>query len=181
MLTKDDIVKGNRIAAVLGGYVSGSVIIDPDEANDFDIFMGRSAFYAHGSTKPHAFHLTTWKTGGGLEQTLFVDTWDDRSEYYQSNNTDNALYCTYRSECGKYNLIVVEDDFVLAFKISANIMEAHPESYRDRDERIRLHHCWREHIRKWLSHSFAMGDALVTYGNTDKYPSPTRSSDTFPF
>lgn len=177
MLTKDEITRGRRLAAILGGYVGGSVIVNPDEANDFDIFMGRSAY---GNTKPYKFRLTTWKIGGGKEETVFVDSWDDRSEYYQSNNTDNALHGTYRSECGKYNLIVVEDDFVLAFKIAANIMAAHPESYRDRDERIRLHHCWREHIRNWLSDSFAMGDALVTYCKTT-VPSQRDLDNTFPF
>lgn len=157
MLTKQEIRTGNYIASVLGANVGGSYVVHGEAANDFDIFIGASAFNLLNKD-PYQFTVKTAWT-----DVVFVDSWDNRSEYYQSNNKDDALVCTFRSTCGKYNLIVVNDDFVLAFKISANIMAAHPESYQEKDERVRLHHCWREHIRNWLSDSFAIGKAIVTY------------------
>lgn len=160
MLTKQEIRTGNYIASVLGANVGGSYVVHGEAANDFDIFIGASAF---GLLKKDQYRFTVRTFNDEGQTVVFVDSWDDRSEYYQSNNTDDALVCTFRSTCGKYNLIVVNDDFVLAFKISANIMAAHPESYQEKDERVRLHHCWREHIRNWLSDSFAIGKAIVTY------------------
>lgn len=167
MLTKSDINTGYSIAQVLGGHIGGSFIVHGEQANDFDIFIGRSAFECLRKG-PYEFSVRAVNDGG--QTVTFVNSWDTRSDYYQTNNTDDALYGTYRSTCGKYNLIVINDDFVLAFKISALRMAAAPELFQTKERRIELHHTWRQVIRTLLSDANAIAEITVSSKDHDDFP-----------
>lgn len=150
-MDRKDLQWGNTLAVAMGGTVSGSCIVDLENAKDIDIFVSESKlnlFTTRNFNSTYMYEFT-------YADVTFTDSWDDRSEYYRSNNTDDALDRTYRSSDGKFNLIVVRDAFELAFTISRNIMAQHKKQFKDRQARIDLHHGLREQIRYMLSDKYA--------------------------
>jgi len=147
-LNTEQINAATMIAIVMGGTVSGSVLVTPLNANDIDIFISYSKFRLFMHTlnldgTPYEFDYTYH--GNKLKFTSH--DWAS-SEEYQMNNRDDALVITYRSvPNGLVNIIVVNDEFVPAFKWSAKEMMNNPHLYTNREDRINLHHAWRNWIR----------------------------------
>lgn len=147
-MNTEQINAGHMIASVMGGVVSGSVLVTPVEANDIDIFISYSQFRLYLHTQklygtPYEFPYTY----NGKTMTFTSEAWAS-SEEYQANNKDDALVITYRSvPRGKINLIVVNDEFVPAFQWSAWEMQRNPHLYTERPARIKLHHDWRNWLR----------------------------------
>ena len=163
MFTIESLRAARLVAAHIGGQISGSFIVDPDTAKDIDIFCSVSQFNCAAARRkwPRTDKIT-------VAGTTLLDSWATGREYYESNNTDDALYTTYRSEDGEINLIVVHDAYMLAFQISANRMRACPHKYKTKEARVALHHRWRERIRKYLSDAAAKDDSL--HPDTDPMP-----------
>lgn len=150
--TTHQIAQARIIATKMEGLIGGSFVVDPNNANDIDIFVGKSAFTVFMERRSYRIYSPEFV----FNDIEFFDSFESGREYYESNNEDDALFTTYRSVCGTYNLIVVNDDFVQAFKISLNIMTAWPEKYKTKEARVELHHHQRGLIRNYLSDSFAM-------------------------
>lgn len=152
---KETIKEARLIRMTLGGYIGGSYSVDPDTANDIDIFLSTSHWDAFLN------RTSQYRTDKVVVRDVpFVDSFSTGREYYESNNQDGALDTTYRSLDGLINLIVVQDDFLLAFKISLMRMTAKPELYKTKEARVALHHHWRGRIRTFLSDSAALDDTL---------------------
>lgn len=150
--TTHQIGQARIMATQMGGLIGGSFVVDPDNANDIDIFVGASAFNLFAERRGYRGYCDHF-VHNGIE---FDDSFSSGREYYESNNEDDALVTTLRSTCGTYNVIVVQDDFVLAFKMALMRMTAAPEKFKTKAERVSLHHQLRAIIRTFLSDSFAI-------------------------
>lgn len=155
-ITDDTLKQGYGIAIAMSGNIGGSVIPDRDNAKDVDIFVGASAF------RLWLLLIDSWpKNMSGYPKTFSYmghnfNSFASEFAYTQADIHD-ALALTYRSTCGLFNIIVVHDDFVPAFKASVLEMAARPERYKERNQRISLHHRKREMIRNMLAEPVYLG------------------------
>lgn len=137
----------NVLAYKVGGQIGGSFIVDRENANDIDVFTSRTAFARYCDKRVFGEEPYSFEQGVTFDRKQ----WDD-CDRYQESNKDDALVCTYRSDAEGFNvnLIIVNDEYVVAFQAATNAMRRTPELFKDREARIKLHHGYRERIREML-------------------------------
>lgn len=110
-----------------GSFIGGSWIIDPKTATDIDIVVPWWAFDL-GIAVANGFEL---------------------------NETDYVVpELAYVLRKGKINLLVVRNEYVVAYKAAVREMLLNPELYVTREQRINLHQSFKRVIRVWLGEEY---------------------------
>lgn len=126
MIAPEDIALAYDIAAETGGFVTGSYLVSPDEAQDIDVLVPARA--------SHTLVLKFGEALGKVQSTV-------PDEYVGCHE----LVATYRK--GTVNVLVVNDDYVPAYKAARRHMRMAPLAYQDRGKRVALHASYKAVIR----------------------------------
>lgn len=113
-------------------FIGGSVCVNPNTANDFDLIMTETA-YRYACTKDDLardwdFHVQ--------DHTLELSEYEEK---YKEAKAEDRFVCDLRHAMLPINIIVITDMFLPAYIGAINTMCRAPKQFDTRDKRIKLH------------------------------------------
>ena len=110
-------------------FVGGSYLINPETANDIDVIVPE------------------WE--GNKIDVLRANGFVQMNEEYGTSEEIPELQSTWRK--GALNVLVISNDYVVAYRAAARHMRANPVQYPTRTERIELHQSFKRQITQMLT------------------------------
>ncbi|QOE32086.1 hypothetical protein CPT_Palo_027 [Rhizobium phage Palo] len=117
---------------VIGSFIVGSYLVTP-EYKDIDIVIPYSAYMTEACTSALGEYHCTSK---------------DDPEYDRSDLS--CLHMTFRSPDNKVNILIVNDEYIAAYKAAVNHAKRCPEEQATREQRVDVYYYYECLVRHML-------------------------------